>query len=85
MSVGMMETTNQLLDINTVISYKVPVQCCERFVRIVYRAGIEILRNTENILRLYPTNVRTLVSYDDDGSSSSSNSSSSSSSSSISC
>jgi hypothetical protein len=71
MAVGMMETTDQLLDINTVISHKVPVQCCERLVHVVYRAGIEILEYAD-LLRLYPTNLRTLVSYDDDGSSSSS-------------
>jgi hypothetical protein len=40
----MVETTNQLLDINTIISYKVPVQCCESLVRFVYRAGIRIRR-----------------------------------------
>jgi hypothetical protein len=38
----MMETTNQLLEINTVISHK--VQCCERLVHVVYRAGIKTLR-----------------------------------------
>ena len=63
MTVGMMETTNRLLDIN-----EVRVQCCERLVRIVYRPGITVLRICGSF-RLYPTNLRTLVSYDDDGSS----------------
>jgi hypothetical protein len=34
MAVGMMETTEQLLDTSTEISRAAPVQFCERFVRI---------------------------------------------------
>jgi hypothetical protein len=69
MAVGVMETTDLLLDINTEIAHTTPVQCCEGLVHIVYRAGIKILRICGSS-RLYPTNLRTLVSYDNDSSSS---------------
>jgi hypothetical protein len=47
-----METNDQLLDINTDISHKARVLCCDRLVRIVYKAGIKntaTLRNFEVI------------------------------------
>ena len=52
MACVLMETNDQLLDINTDISHKARVLCCDRLVRIVYKAGIKntaTLRNFEVI------------------------------------